>query len=499
MGTRTEFQSFYTKSDPILNYMVSRLDLRDGDSVLEPCGGDGAFVDKILVKNPSTRIDVMELNPDAVSVLNGKYARMGNILIKETDTLLDRDILNHTYLYDKIIGNPPYGAHIEQTKRDELAKLYANIYTKESYTLFLYTCIKCLKEGGILSFIVPDTFLSLNRHKAIRQFILKNTQIEDLLLIPSSFFPGVNFGYANLCIITLKRTKSQQTNLEHEFPIKKNYLNVNMIGIPSCEKIQYVKQSEIFYHIDSSFLISSDERINQLINNSSLPRIGDIAYCVTGFYSGNDKDYLKAVNHEIRNAKRYEVIRKEEICHRRLTEQEMVSGVSGSACFVPVVKGGNTKYVKPDEWFMNWSERAVREYRASRKCRFQNSDFYFSNHGVALPMIRSGRMTAALINGRLIDQSIVGVFPKDRKLEYYLLAFFNSTVSTKLIDVVNPSANNSANYIKKLPIVVPSEKQLDSVNKIVVSILNKIKSGDYSYDTEERQLDIIFENIYKLK
>ena len=50
MNEALVYQAHYTKSDPILNYMTGMLDFHPYDSILEPCGGDGVFVDKILEK-----------------------------------------------------------------------------------------------------------------------------------------------------------------------------------------------------------------------------------------------------------------------------------------------------------------------------------------------------------------------------------------------------------------------------------------------------------------
>ena len=112
-------------------------------------------------------------------------------------------------------------------------------------------------------------------------------------------------------------------------------------------------------------------------------------------------------------------------------------------------------------------------------------------------MIRSNKLTAALIDGRLFDQSIVGVFPHQENLTNYLLAFFNSSVCTQLISAINPSANNSANYIKKIPFITPSNEQLDAVNNIVSLLIKAINENE---DTTyyENKLDSIFAEIYKL-
>lgn len=489
------YQAYYTKCEPILNYMVSKLNLRDGDTVFEPCGGDGVFVDKILSVNENLSVSVFELNPEAVSNLNDKYVSNFNVNVHHTDTLLNPKMLSKSLKFSKIIGNPPYGALHNEDVKKRLARVYNNIYTKESYTLFLYTCIQSLSNHGRLSFIIPDTFLSLHRHKQIRRFILQTTRIDEILLIPSSFFPGVNFGYANLCIITLERDYNVNNNLDNNFQIRKGYGKVEQIGTIDIPCRTY-KQKDIFNNVDSSFLISDTPEINSLINNPNLTKIGDIAHCVTGFYSGNDKKYLHPINENLKNAKRYEIAQVEYIFEGILNSEEKKNGIKSNHFLVPIVKGGGKSYFKPNEWYMEWSEQAITEYRHSKKCRFQNSDFYFKQ-GIAIPMVRSSRMTGALIEGRLFDQSVVGVFPKDDKWLFYLLGFFNSDICSKIISILNPSTNNSANYIKQIPLIKPNEKDFIEVVNKVRSIVDSLKCNQY-VDIEENQcwLNDYFSRLY---
>ena len=95
MSTATTYQSYYTKSEPIINYMTGMLNIKSQDSVWEPCGGDGAFVDKILEQSPHSNICIYELNPIAVSNLRKKYHGINNISIK----------IFYTYNYSPNTGN----------------------------------------------------------------------------------------------------------------------------------------------------------------------------------------------------------------------------------------------------------------------------------------------------------------------------------------------------------------------------------------------------------
>ena len=495
MDTSLIFQSHYTKSEPILSYMTSMLDFQPHDSIFEPCGGDGVFVDKILETNPDANICIYELNPTAVEALRNKYKHSDNIRIKETDTLLDDDIILGRCKFDKIIGNPPYGARNDKEKKKELNRLYTDLYTKESYTLFLYTCINCLNENGELSFIIPDTFLSLHRHIGIRKFILKYTAIRELTLFPSSFFPGINFGYANLCIITLSKHSDVSKNLQNKLVIRTGFTKVDELKNSRSGISKEISQEAIYNGIGSAFMFKSSDNLVELINDDRIIKIGDIATCVTGFYSGCDKDYLHPINPEIKNAKKYKIVNLNDIHFESLSDEEKLNGIDSEKCFVPIVKGGNAKYLKPNLWFMDWSTKAISEYRKSKKCRFQNTTFYFRN-GIGIPMIRSSKLSAALIEGRLFDQSIVGVFPKDESMLNYLLAFFNSSICTKLINTINPSTNNSANYIKKIPFIIPNQTTRDKIEKCVSIIIERLKTGNEDISDIEVKIDNILNELY---
>lgn len=488
------YQSYYTKSDPILSYMVNKLNIKSGDAIFEPCGGDGVFIDKILDLSIESDITIYELNPNAIETLKKKYSSNNNIRIKQTDTLLDESVLFRSQQYDKIIGNPPYGASKDANRISLLKKLYDNMYVSESYTLFLYACINLLKEGGTLSFIIPDTFLTLNMHQGIRQFILRYCKIKELLLFPSSFFPGINFGYANLCIITLDKCSNIIESLNNKFSIRNNFKSVDDICSNNEHDQIIVSQQDIYSNIASSFLLGANDSIRDLINNSSILKIGDIASCVTGFYSGNDKKYLHPISGDIKNSKRYKVVNSDEIYWGTLTAEQKEKGLAGKKRFVPIVKGGNVRYLKPDSWFMDWSEQAIKEYKESKKCRFQNSNYYF-REGIAIPMVRSKCLTASLISSRLFDQSIVGVFPLDIKYLHYLLAFFNSKTCSKLIQAINSSTNNSANYIKRIPFIEPDDSVLKETDSIIASLKTSMSNND---DISEfvKKLDSIFEELY---
>lgn len=494
------YQAYYTKSDPIVNYMTTQLDVQKGDYILEPCGGDGVFIDSVLKMNDSNMIDVYELNTDSVVFLKEKYQTYNNIKILNRDTLLDKELMNFFDCgrYDKIIANPPYGAWQEYDKRDKLKKIFPDLYVKETSTLFLYRCIELLKQSGRLVFILPDTFLSVHLQKNLRKYLLTHTIVKEILLFPSSFFPGVNFGYANLCIITLEKELDINKIKNNEIRIINNFNKVQQLENLNDDSLHVmnVKQSQILENPDYSFLINKNSSISNLIANHKL-NLKDVADCVTGFYSGNDKKFLKVISKDIRNAKKYDLVDSERICWNPNDNYDIISGINGHQSFVPIVKGGNVKYVKKDNWFMDWAKDTVRFYKKDKKARFQNSQYYFK-YGIGVPMVSSSSITGCLIENKLFDQSIVGIFPHDINNLYYILALVNSPTCNQLIRTINPSANNPSNYIKKIPFVLPDKMSLELINRITKKIINDIKNSNNYDRVDELKLHVTIQEIYNL-
>lgn len=492
------YRSYYTKSDPIVRYMVQKLSVESGMRVFEPCAGDGVFIDALNSRIPNLSIDIYELNPKAAKLLKEKYKSSTNIRITQGDTLTSLDLIlfsNAGGIYDRIIGNPPYGGWLDYEKRKYLRKLYPLLYIKETYTLFLYRCAQLLRDKGILLFIIPDTFLVLHMHTKLRKYLLTNTKVKEICLFPSSFFPGVNFGYSNLCIITLQRCFNENECLNNEVRVITGLKSVAELGVlgealKKHHRIFMLKQSHIYENTNHALFVSEDPKISYLINHSAM-RIGDIADCVTGFYSGNDKKYLHPISEKIKNAKKYEGVNRSLICDDYMSKEDILEGIKGPKHFIPIVKGGGIKYFKPDIWYMDWSIEAVKDYKTNKKARFQNAQYYF-NYGIGVPMVSSSQITAALIENKLFDQSIVGIFPKVPKWMYYLLAFFNSPTCNKLIRTINPSANNPANYVKKIPFVPPPERDLKEINNIVQEIICALKQGkEYPKDYESTLNNLI--------
>lgn len=493
---RDEFQAFYTNCNFITSYMVSLVELSSRDSLLEPCAGDGAFIDQVLSDGFKGGIQAYEINPESVSSLLLKYDAITNVNVELDDFVFQIT----SEKYDRIIANPPYGAYQTPEKRKQLKKMFPTVYAKETYGLFLIKALEMLKSGGKLVFIIPDTYLTLHMHEGLRKELVNNYTIDSITLFPSRFFPGVNFGYAGLSIIEVLNSRPPSSHSIRVYEGMKSPADLSEITKnPDRFESYQISYSDIKKAPSFAFFSKKEEWVTKILNSCAM-KVGDSCSVVTGFYSGNDGKYLRRSEGMTRGQKKYQAVKIDEIVENDLQGTKPLDGLEGPRHWVPIVKGGNRRFYKPSEWYMDWSKESVYDYKVTNKkrARFQNSQYYFRD-GVGIPMVSSSAITGAMIGGRLFDQSIVGVFPKEEyeELILYLLGFFNSKVCNVLIRTINSSTNNSSNYIKKLPLIIPSEEVLSAVNLEVEKILDKAKSGEVKPD-DLIEIDTIFSQIYKV-
>lgn len=85
--------------------------------------------------------------------------------------------------FDVIIGNPPYGAYLEQVEKDYLKLNYPNqAYQLDSYLLFLEKSVgDLLRTGGLLGVIIPNPWLTNIRQDNTRRFITNNLSVVEIV------------------------------------------------------------------------------------------------------------------------------------------------------------------------------------------------------------------------------------------------------------------------------------------------------------------------------
>ena len=99
----------------------------------------------------------------------------------------DQFFLWHTYFadvfekggFDIVIGNPPYGVSIKDDYRK--AASWGNVPDYEIYYYFIVLAAPLLKEKGIMSYIIPNTFLFNTFAKHFREMLVEKWNVLEIL------------------------------------------------------------------------------------------------------------------------------------------------------------------------------------------------------------------------------------------------------------------------------------------------------------------------------
>lgn len=83
--------------------------------------------------------------------------------------------------FDIVIGNPPYGVSIKGSYRINVVNSLGHVPDYEIYYYFIQAAEKFIKYGGILSYIIPNTYLFNTFANIYRISILENWNILEIL------------------------------------------------------------------------------------------------------------------------------------------------------------------------------------------------------------------------------------------------------------------------------------------------------------------------------
>jgi type I restriction-modification system DNA methylase subunit/predicted type IV restriction endonuclease len=91
--------------------------------------------------------------------------------------------------FDAVIGNPPWGALFEETELEYLRHNNNDIIVRmiDSFMYFVYKSSKVIRTGGNFGMILPDVLLYQTDNRKLREFLLNNFKIINILNMGNVF------------------------------------------------------------------------------------------------------------------------------------------------------------------------------------------------------------------------------------------------------------------------------------------------------------------------
>ena len=174
--------------------------------------------------------------------------------------------------FDVVIGNPPYipiESFSDKDKEYYFSK-YKSPYRKfDTVILFVEKGLSLLKEGGLISFIVPLTWQTGENYAKFRQVIFSQCNLKCLLNLPFDVFPDA---YVDTGIFILEKKKTRKNKFIAYAYDKKTIIS-------KIENIPSQKIEQEFVDSDPEKKVFTNRFIYTMLNkikNDSIP-LGDIS------------------------------------------------------------------------------------------------------------------------------------------------------------------------------------------------------------------------------
>lgn len=358
--------------------------------------------------------------------------------------------------FDVVIGNPPYGAYLDAKAKQNLSKSMDTFQGNyEIYFFFIELVSKLLKDSGKLGYITPDTWISIPQATKLRNHVLENYGINNIITFSHSVFEDAS---VNAIVFILSY---------------KDYCN-------DCTVINFrSKVTDISY----------SDALSRPIKIEDWRLSGDHQFQV--FQDDDDNKIIKKIENQSNQAGQFldvsqgivpystENLTKEEVKNRIFHDVEKKDDsygvwIQGRAVSRYSISLSESEFIK----YGNWLHRP-RKYK------------YFSGERILIQEITGGqppRISASFYEDILFhDPGVISCLNKSNLEIKYLLAVINSKLISWYNFKTSPKGNRTTfpkvliSDIRRMPIMRTSEEKQQLISQAVDSIsdntfeFNKIK------------------------
>lgn len=428
-------------------------------------------LDKILPNDANHNLFAQEQMEDMFSFkqqfmnqLRQKVNELGELgsnaytLTKTNDAISFLEIIANEY--DVVVANPPYTdsgdfgtelkAFIEENYKKPL-KFNSNLYA-----CFIKRCCELAGDDGKVGMIHPHTFMFIKTFENVRKFMLEQTHINVMvdygldrvnlfgpgILLDATFYTldmnikdktaGIYFN-----ITANQQEKFKKGSLAQAYS---DYLN----GQPN-ERVYTLPQSKLKGIKSYPFIYWISDEFREKFGSEDLD---NTIYIRQGGATGNNERTLRYFW---------------EVDKNKISED---SNVKKEYVFYP--KGGPFRKWYGNNWIViAYHNPTMYDYLKSHGNRLPSESFYLQEGVTYCSSGSRGCSFRYMPSNQVISGAGPGIYPSDKFDDiYYYLGFLNSTLSTYLLECLNPTVNVTQGDIKRVPFAVPSKTQQTTIHNL---------------------------------
>lgn len=185
-GDKKSAGAYFTPTK-IVKKLISHL-ITDNDlgnkTIIDPCCGTGNFLLQLDDSIHFSQVYGNDLDSTSIKLTRVnmalKYGISDKNLLYEHFSQSDYLSSSKSQKFNIIIGNPPWGFDFSEGQKEFLRKKYksASGTNIESYDVFIEQGMSDLEKDGVISFVLPESILTVKSHSIIRKLIVDSNSFQ---------------------------------------------------------------------------------------------------------------------------------------------------------------------------------------------------------------------------------------------------------------------------------------------------------------------------------
>ena len=394
-----------------------------------------------------------------------------------TDQLVAGQIVNVLYplieqarmlvqKYDVVVTNPPYmGASNMNPRLNDFIKNHYPDYKSDFFSAFIVRGSEMTKPEGYCGYFTPYVWMFIQSYEKLREYLYTNATIETLIQFEYSAFEEAT---VPVCTFAFKNSH-----------VSKNGCYLRLVDFRGGMEVQRQKTLEAIANHDCGFYYEQNTDNFSKIPGSPVAYWVSVAF-LKSFEGKTIEDYSFAgIGMRTDNM----------IIGCKSKNEQIVSHCR----WVPYNKGGEfRRWYGNNEYVVNWlndgeeikenTRRTYPELGDNLGWKISNEQYYYKK-GITWSGITSSKCSFRVYEeGFIFDSGANGLFTYDEDMRYYIAACLNNTIALYTLGVINPTLNNGAGTIRKIPVILDEERK-DIVDNFVEDNISISKSDWDSFET----------------
>ena len=406
------------------------------------------------------------------------YARMDEV---QNDISLYRESALNTILplirvaevlaqqYDVVVTNPPYmGSSNMDARLSEFVKKHYPDSKSDLFAVFIERCGQLTRKNRYQAMITQHAWMFLSSFEKLRAKLLLKDTINMAHLGPRAFeeiggevVQTTSFVLRNSHIADYKGTYCRLIEPTTQQGKEEMFLSGENRYTAQQSNFSKIPGSPVAYWVSGSMLHCFDEGV--ALSTLATPR--------TGIMTGDNARFLR-LWWEVANSA------------TKLNAQDAEDAISSAAKWFPYNKGGEfRRWYGNEDYLINWENGGVEVFTNAKKEKRNAQDYpeeFKFKKAISWSLVTSGKPAFRLKKSNLSDIAGPALFTSDR-LFHWILAFCNSIIAYKMLNMVNPTINYQGGNVGQLPIL-KADMYVNTVDKLTQWCVDNAKQDWDSYE-----------------